>query len=146
MKYNKAKIMLKEAMASTGYNLTKLASEIQRITGESTSVQNLSNKINRGTIKFSEVELLLNIMGYQLDFVEYMLASVTTVFYPAFIYALTPEETEQIVELLKDNRVPNRLKMELRNRMVHNADTEIRRHSLIFIESALAILNSEKYF
>lgn len=58
---------LKGLLASEGYSLTAIV-KLLKEAGKITSLQNISNKLKRGTLNALELEEILNAIGYTLDF------------------------------------------------------------------------------
>ncbi len=67
----KTKDEIKGNLTLKGWTLTEIVNEINRrrkISGlKKTSVSNVSNKINRGTIKYAEVKEIADIIGCSLE-------------------------------------------------------------------------------
>lgn len=67
----KTKDEIKGNLTLKGWTLTEIVNEINRrrkISGlKETSVSNVSNKINRGTIKYDEVKEIADIIGCSLE-------------------------------------------------------------------------------
>ncbi|MEG0693292.1 MAG: LLM class flavin-dependent oxidoreductase [Oscillospiraceae bacterium] len=63
---------VKAYIAKSGWTLTDIVKEINqsRISEEQTTSQNISNKLTRGTIKYSEIKEIANIIGYKIDWVK----------------------------------------------------------------------------
>lgn len=59
---------IKSIMAKKGFNLNTLASAYADKYGRKMTVQNLGNKINKGTIRYFEVIEIADILGYDVDF------------------------------------------------------------------------------
>lgn len=59
---------IRSLMAKRGFNLKSLAQAYKDKYGREMSVQNLGNKINRGTIRLFEVLELADILGFELDY------------------------------------------------------------------------------
>ncbi|MBQ8458685.1 LLM class flavin-dependent oxidoreductase [bacterium] len=57
---------IKVMIARRGTTLKKVCEELSTITGKYYSYNNISNKIHRGTIRFSEVEQIFKILKYEL--------------------------------------------------------------------------------
>lgn len=49
-------------------SLSELAKKLGEIRGGGGSVQNLSTRLGRGSITFKELEIILEILGYSVDF------------------------------------------------------------------------------
>lgn len=67
---------IKRILSTSNYNLTTLNDEINRINGTDTSVQNLSARLKRESLKYTEVEQIANILGYELEWKPVMKVSV----------------------------------------------------------------------
>ncbi|MGL5328307.1 MAG: hypothetical protein ACRDD7_03490 [Peptostreptococcaceae bacterium] len=61
-----AKSFIQQALTEKNTTLTNVVNIINAKTGKESSVQNWSNKINRGTIKFEEVEQIMDAIDYEL--------------------------------------------------------------------------------
>ena len=57
---------LKVMIARRGTTLKKVCEELSNIIGKYYSYNNISNKIHRGTIRFSEVQQMFEILDYKL--------------------------------------------------------------------------------
>jgi len=53
-------------LARAGWTLTAVAKELTLKHSKNVTVQNLSNKLTKGTIRYSEVVEIANIIGYDL--------------------------------------------------------------------------------
>lgn len=62
-------LQLKSTLAGCGYTLTALVKELNQ-NGNSTTVQNVSNKIKRGSLNYLEVVEMLNAIGYDIEWVK----------------------------------------------------------------------------
>ena len=60
---------IKGYIASSGWTLTDIVKEINknRPQDEHTTSQNISNKLTRGTIKYSECKEIARIIGYHIE-------------------------------------------------------------------------------
>jgi hypothetical protein len=60
---------IKSYIAKSGWTLTDIVKEWnkQREENEQTTTQNISNKLTRGTIKYSEVLEIADIIGYKIE-------------------------------------------------------------------------------
>lgn len=58
---------LKGLLASEGFSLTAVV-KLLADKGKITTIQNISNKLKRGTLNALELEEMLNAVGYTLDF------------------------------------------------------------------------------
>ncbi len=63
---------IKAHIASTGWTIADIVKEINKNRDEEnqTTPQNLSNKLSRGTIKYSEVLEIAKIIGYDIKWVK----------------------------------------------------------------------------
>lgn len=62
-------LKLKSTLAGTGHTLTSLVNELKE-QGVSTTVQNVSNKIKRGSLNYLEVNEMLNAIGYEIQWIK----------------------------------------------------------------------------
>ncbi len=62
-------LKLKATLAGSGHSLTSLVNELKE-QGISTTVQNVSNKIKRGSLNYLEVNDMLNAIGYDIEWVK----------------------------------------------------------------------------
>lgn len=58
---------LKALIIKTGWSMTAVVDKLNEKYDRKTSVQNFSSKLIRGTLKYSEVEEVLEIIGYKID-------------------------------------------------------------------------------
>lgn len=60
---------IKAVIAKHGFTLTEVVNRMnqKRAPDDQTSVQNISNKLARGTIKFSEVLEITSVMGLKIN-------------------------------------------------------------------------------
>lgn len=61
---------IKSIMAKKGFNLNTLAVAYSDKYGRKMTVQNLGNKINKGTIRFFEVLEIADVLGFNVEFKE----------------------------------------------------------------------------
>ena len=61
---------LKSLIYSKGHTLKSINDELNRLNGTSKSVQNLSNKINHESLKYTELLQILHIIGYDCRWVS----------------------------------------------------------------------------
>lgn len=61
---------VKSLIYKKGSSLKKICDEISKTTGPKFNSNNISSKFTRKTIKFDEVQLILNELGYEIKFVE----------------------------------------------------------------------------
>lgn len=68
MDKNPIHLEIKSHLAQQGYTLTQVVEELnkKRPSSRQTTVQNISNKLTRGTIKYSEVLEIASIIGLQI--------------------------------------------------------------------------------
>ena len=69
---NQVRNEIKSYIAKSGWTLTDIVKEYnnRRPASEHTTTQNISNKLSRGTIKYSEVKEIADIIGYDICWVE----------------------------------------------------------------------------
>lgn len=58
---------LKAIIIKSGWTITAVVEELNKRHHTDTSVQNFSSKMIRGTLKYSEVEEVLDIIGYDIS-------------------------------------------------------------------------------
>ncbi|EGT0683768.1 MAG: LLM class flavin-dependent oxidoreductase [Clostridium perfringens] len=61
---------IKAYIISSGFTITKLAEELNKRNGSDYTVQNLSNKIRKEALKYSEVLQIADIIGYKIEWVK----------------------------------------------------------------------------
>ena len=61
---------LKSLIAQNGTTLKHVCAVLTERTGKSVIGNNITNKIRRNTIKFEEVEQILDVLGYHIEFVR----------------------------------------------------------------------------
>lgn len=66
---NKIKNEIKGYISSSGWTITDIVEKMNENlpTEKKTTVQNISNKLTRGTIKYSEVIEIANIIGMKIE-------------------------------------------------------------------------------
>lgn len=116
-------------MASSGFTLTRIVDELSKI-GVNTTIQNLSNKINRNSLKFYEVEQILNVMGQSIasNFLNYNDIMNLCMHY------LSQEELSSLAYILNNPNVPYESKLRLRNYIAHTNENP-RQVALQFINN-----------
>ena len=57
---------IKGYIVSNGFTITYIAEELNKRTGTEFTMQNLSNKIRRESLKYSEVLEIADILGYDI--------------------------------------------------------------------------------
>lgn len=58
---------IKSYIAQSGWTLTDIVWELNTRLDKPTTTQNISNKLTRGTIKYSEVKEIADIIGYDIE-------------------------------------------------------------------------------
>ena len=58
---------LKSLIIKTGWSMTAVVDKINEKYNRNSTVQNFSSKLIRGTLKYSEVEEVLEIIGYEIE-------------------------------------------------------------------------------
>lgn len=58
---------IKSYIALSGWTLTDIVKAMNEKYGTDTTTQNLSNKLTRGTIKYSECKQIAEIIGYEIE-------------------------------------------------------------------------------
>lgn len=61
---------IKAYIVSSGWSITNLNEELNRLNGTESTVQNLSNKIRKGSLKYSEVLQIAEIIGYDIKWIK----------------------------------------------------------------------------
>lgn len=63
---------VKSKLAESGYSLTYVVEQMNKNRDEEhkTTTQNISNKLTRGTIKYSEIKEIADIIGYKIKWVK----------------------------------------------------------------------------
>lgn len=69
MNAKELELKLKATLAGSGHSLTSLVKELKE-QGISTTVQNVSNKIKRGSLNYLEVNEILNAIGYEIEWLK----------------------------------------------------------------------------
>lgn len=57
---------IKSYIAASGWKITDIVKEMNEKYNLETTSQNLSNKLSRGTIKYSECKIIADIIGYKI--------------------------------------------------------------------------------
>ncbi len=65
-----ANTQIRTLLTMRGSNITKLAKLLAERTGKSYSKQNLSSKLRAGTIRYDEMLVIADILGFEIDFKE----------------------------------------------------------------------------
>lgn len=61
---------LKATIIKSGWTMTSVVEEINKRNGTDYTVQNFSSKLSRGTLRYVEVEQVLEIIGYRIEWVQ----------------------------------------------------------------------------
>ena len=63
---------VKSKLAESRYSLTDVVEQMNKNRDEDhkTTTQNISNKLSRGTIKYSEIKEIADIIGYKIKWVK----------------------------------------------------------------------------
>lgn len=61
---------LKALIIKSGWTMTQVVDELNKKYDRSTSVQNFSAKLRRESLKYTEVEEVLNIIGYSIAWTQ----------------------------------------------------------------------------
>ena len=69
MEAKELELQLKGILAGSGYSITRLVKELNE-KGNSTTVQNVSNKLKRGSLNYLEVVEMLEAIGYKIEWVK----------------------------------------------------------------------------
>lgn len=64
------KEQIKIALIKRNITLTQLHDKLKERYNKTDSLQNLSSKINRNTLKYSEVEEIANVLNYKIEWTE----------------------------------------------------------------------------
>lgn len=63
----KLKDEIKAYIVSSGWSITDLNKELNKLNNTEYTVQNLSSKIRKGSLKYSEVLQIAEIIGYEIE-------------------------------------------------------------------------------
>ncbi|WP_235777824.1 LLM class flavin-dependent oxidoreductase [Clostridium culturomicium] len=61
---------IKGYIVSSGWTITQIAEELNRRNGCDYTMQNLSNKIRKEALKYSEVLEIADIIGYKIEWIK----------------------------------------------------------------------------
>lgn len=61
---------LKALIIKSGFTMTQVVEELNLKYNRNTSVQNFSSKLKRETLKYTEVEEILTIIGYKISWTK----------------------------------------------------------------------------
>lgn len=69
---NEVKNEIKSYLATSGWSLTDIVAKMNESLPEDkkTTVQNLSNKLSRGSIRYAETKELAEIVGYEIKWIK----------------------------------------------------------------------------
>lgn len=65
---NMIQIEIKKLLLDNGVTLKELAEQMTKRLGKNCSLSNLSKKLKNQTITYKDVELIADILGYELEF------------------------------------------------------------------------------
>ena len=66
-----SKETLKILLMRKNMKLKKLAEELTLLTGKKYTAQSISSKMTRSSLNYDEMELILQILGYRINIVEF---------------------------------------------------------------------------
>ena len=69
MNAKELELQLKGILAGSGYTITSLVKQLNE-KGISTTVQNVSNKLKRGSLNYLEIVDMLDAIGYKIEWVK----------------------------------------------------------------------------
>ncbi|NFI03889.1 LLM class flavin-dependent oxidoreductase [Clostridium botulinum] len=58
---------IKAYIVSSGWSITDLNKELNKLNNTEYTVQNLSSKIRKGSLKYSEILQIADIIGYEIE-------------------------------------------------------------------------------
>lgn len=61
---------LKALIVKNGWTMTAVVEEINKRNNTDYSMQNFSSKLSRGTLRYAEVVEILDIIGYQIEWIK----------------------------------------------------------------------------
>lgn len=61
---------IKSLIAKNGTTLKKVCEQLSEAKGKQVIGNNITNKLRRKTIKFQEVQDILNVLGYHIEFIR----------------------------------------------------------------------------
>ena len=61
---------LKAIIIQNGFTMSQVVEEINKQNNTNYSIQNFSAKRSRGTLKYNEVEQVLDIIGYKIEWLK----------------------------------------------------------------------------
>lgn len=66
----KPRTEIKKILVEENLTLSKVAQELGKILNKDYTLTNLSNKLRKETISFKEVDLIADILGYEIKFIK----------------------------------------------------------------------------
>lgn len=69
MNAKELELQLKGILAGSGYTITSLVKQLNE-KGISTTVQNVSNKLKRGSLNYLEIVDMLDAIGYKIEWIK----------------------------------------------------------------------------
>ncbi|HHV25973.1 MAG TPA: LLM class flavin-dependent oxidoreductase [Tissierellia bacterium] len=61
---------IKSYIVRSGYTMTEIVNMINKKYNKNDTVQNLSNKLSRGTIRYSEAKEIAEVIEYKIEWIE----------------------------------------------------------------------------
>ena len=61
---------LKFVISKNVFTITAMVHELNKRHGKNTTVQNFSSRLSRGNLKYTEVEEILEILGYEIKWTK----------------------------------------------------------------------------
>ena len=61
---------IKSLIVKENLTITKVADELNRLNNTDLTVQNLANKLKKDNLRYKEVEQILDIVGYSIDWTK----------------------------------------------------------------------------
>lgn len=61
---------LKGLIVSEGLTMSQVNDELNKRHGTSFSIQNFSNRLRKETFSYNEIEEILNILGYKIEWIK----------------------------------------------------------------------------
>jgi len=70
MKVNNFKTDIKSIIIKEGFSIKQIAERLSGMTGENISQQNLNNKINREQLRYIDILMIADILGYEIEWIR----------------------------------------------------------------------------
>ncbi len=70
MKVSNSKNDIKALIIKEGFSIKEVAEKLSSLTGENVSQQNLNNKINDARLRYSDIIIIADILGYDIEWVK----------------------------------------------------------------------------